>query len=360
MRTILERTRKNGKKSFTAQIRIKRNGKIIHSEAQTFERKAVATAWLKKRETELAVPGALEAAGRPSKTLADAIDLYIEESRKAMGKTKAQVLSSIKGYPIAEMECARIRSDDIVEFAKTLLNGRQPQTVGNYLSHLAAIFAIARPAWGIELEPATIKDAQIVAKRLGMTSKSRSRDRRPTLDELERILTHYTDRQQRAPGMNQMVEVILFALFSTRRQEEITRITWNDLDRNGRRILVRDMKNPGEKSGNHVWCDLPAPALEIAVSMPEADDRIFPYSADAISASFTRACQFLGIEDLHFHDMRHEGISRLFEMGWNIPHVAGVSGHRSWNSLKRYTHMRSVGDKYEGWAWIADYIGNPT
>lgn len=83
--------------------------------------------------------------------------------------------------------------------------------------------------------------------------------------------------------------------------------------------------------------------------MPRKDARIFPYSTDAISAAFTRVCHMLGIEDLRFHDLRHEGVSRLFEMGLNIPHVAAVSGHRSWQSLKRYTHMREAGDKCAGW-----------
>lgn len=64
----------------------------------------------------------------------------------------------------------------------------------------------------------------------------------------------------------------------------------------------------------------------------------------------TRACKLLDIKDLRFHDMRHEGVSRLFEMGWNIPHVAAVSGHRSWVGLKRYTHIRETGDKYVGLA----------
>jgi integrase len=85
--------------------------------------------------------------------------------------------------------------------------------------------------------------------------------------------------------------------------------------------------------------------------MPQTGPTIFPASADAISAAFTRACKVLGIEDLHFHDLRHEGISRLFEMSWNIPHVAAVSGHRSWQSLKRYTHLSQAGDKYANWKW---------
>ena len=64
--------------------------------------------------------------------------------------------------------------------------------------------------------------------------------------------------------------------------------------------------------------------------------------------------QFLGIEDLRFHDLRHEGVSRLFEIGYNVPHAAAVSGHRSWTSLKRYTHLRQTGDKFADWSWIAE------
>jgi integrase len=65
----------------------------------------------------------------------------------------------------------------------------------------------------------------------------------------------------------------------------------------------------------------------------------------------TRTCKLLAIDDLHFHDLRHEGVSRLFEMGRTIPQVASVSGHRSWQSLQRYKHLRQVGDKYTGWKW---------
>jgi integrase len=111
------------------------------------------------------------------------------------------------------------------------------------------------------------------------------------------------------------------------------------------------MKHPGQKIGNDVWCDLPAEAMAVIETMPRDDARIFPYSPGAITANFTRACKVLGIDDLHFHDLRHEGVTRLFEVGLNIPHVAAVSGHRSWSSLKRYTHLRQVGDRYAEWEW---------
>ncbi|WP_374575991.1 tyrosine-type recombinase/integrase [Phenylobacterium sp.] len=359
MGTIVARKRKDGSTGYNAQLVIKRGGVIVHRETRTFDRRQAASAWLERRESELGRPGGLERAKIEDPKLATVIDRYVDESLKAIGRTKAQVLKAIKTYDIAEMRCSQIGSPHVIALARSLAAKVQPQTVANYLSHLGAVFAIARPAWGYPLDPQAMKDAFIVAKRLGLTTKSRERDRRPTLDELDKLLTHFGERQKRRPRSSPMQKIIAYALFSTRRLEEITRVEWTGLDEVGSRILVRDMKNPGEKIGNDVWCDLPETALRIVQSMPRKTAEIFPYSADAIGASFTRACQFLGIEDLHFHDLRHDGVSRLFEMGLNIPHVAAVSGHRSWSSLKRYTHLRHTGDKYAGWKWLEVMTANP-
>ncbi len=182
-------------------------------------------------------------------------------------------------------------------------------------------------------------------------ARVRERDRRPTLEELDKIMVHFGERLKRRPSSIPMQKIIGFAIFSTRRLEEISRILWKDLDMQGSRVWVRDMKNPGEKIGNDVLCDLPPEALQIINSMPKRCEEIFPYSGDTIGTNFTRACQLLDIVDLHLHDLRHDGISRLFEIGGNIPQVAAVSGHRSWSSLKRYTHLRQTGDKYAGWKW---------
>jgi integrase len=70
------------------------------------------------------------------------------------------------------------------------------------------------------------------------------------------------------------------------------------------------------------------------------DERIFPFNHKSISTRFTRTCQELEIEDLHFHDLRHEGTSRLFEAGFAIHQVALVTGHKDWKMLRRYTHLR--------------------
>lgn len=349
MGTISARPRKDGTTGYTAQIKIKRGGHVVFSQGQTFDREAAAKAWLAKREKELARPGALDAAARPTGTLKDAIDRYVKESRKEIGRTKAQVLETIRKFAIADLDCGAIASDDIVTFARTLGGSVQPQTVMNYLSHLSAVFAVAKPAWGFPLDKVAMAEAMEVCKRLGMVSKSRSRDRRPTLDELNALMAHFADRALRRNSAP-MHRIVAFAVYSTRRQEEITRIRWDDLESG--RVLVRDMKNPGEKVGNHVWCVLPPEAEAIARSMPRVQPQIFPVTALAISAAFTRACKLLGIDDLHFHDLRHEGASRLFEMGLTIPRAAEVTGHRSWPSLQRYSHLRQTGDKLAGWPWL--------
>lgn len=354
MGTIVERPRADGSIAYLARVRVKKAGKVIFEEFETFDRRKTAAAWIAKLEKELKAPGGVEAvkARDRARTLGDAIDLYVQDTGESIGRTKAQVLRSLKDYAIADMACEEITSTHIYDLVKELGVDKKPQTVNNYLSHLRAVFTVARPAWGIPLDVEAMKDAMVVSKRFGAVKKSASRERRPTLDELDRLLTHFEERRRRVPQMLPMNKVVVFALFSTRRLEEITRIQWADLEEQHSRVLVRDMKNPGEKIGNHVWCDLPEPALQVIRSMPKTKPEIFPYSTDAIGANFTRACQLLGIEDLHFHDLRHEGVSRLFEMGNTIPHVAAVSGHRSWSSLKRYSHIRGTGDRYEGWAWI--------
>ncbi|WP_404976810.1 tyrosine-type recombinase/integrase [Tritonibacter mobilis] len=161
------------------------------------------------------------------------------------------------------------------------------------------------------------------------------------------------------PGSAPMHKITLFALFSTRRESEIARAKHTDLAPETSRLFIKDMKHPGKKAGNDVWCDLPTPALQVAQSMKPIKSKvekkrtlIFGASKDVISRRWTEACRMLGIADLVFHDLRHEGISRLFEMGETIPQVTAVSGHRSWASMQRYTHLQTRGDRYEDWEWI--------
>jgi integrase len=354
MGSIRERARKDGTTGYTAQIILKRKGKPTYREAATFDRRTQAASWLKSREAELKTDGGIERAKVRGMTVADAIDRYIADSRRDIGRTKSQVLSAIKRYDLGEIEAGDVGSTDIVRFVQDLTaTGVKPQTVQNYMSHLSAVFAVAKPMWGIPLSREAMKDAFAVTKRMGLTGKSEKRDRRPTIAEMNKLMDYFTAQEERHPGMVPMVQIVPFAMFSTRRLGEVCRIDWPDFDSEGKRVLVRDMKHPGEKIGNDQWVDVPDEA--ILFMPPAGKGRIFPFNEEAVGANFTRACKLLEIEDLHFHDLRHEGVSRLFELGWTIPRAATVSGHRSWQSLQRYSHLRQTGDKWKDWKWLTSH-----
>ncbi len=356
MGTIIPRKRKDGTTGYTAQIVRKRKGEIVWSEAKTFDRKQAAETWLARRETELSEPGAMERKEDPP--LRDVIDRYINESERLIGRTKAQVLRTIKNMDVADLRCGKVTSSDLVAFARAL--DAAPSTRQGYMSHLGSIFSIARPAWGYPLDEGAMRDALKVTHRLGLTGKARQRERRPTLAELDKLIDHFEAIKAARPKSLPMRQIICFAIFSTRRQDEIMRLRWADYDRVHKRILVRDLKHPGDKIGNNVWCNLATEAIAFIDAMPKKTDRIFPFSTGSVGATFTRACYVTGIntEDmpdqdrLHFHDLRHEGASWLFEKGGrDIPQVALITGHRGWHSLQRYSHIRQIGDKYENWKW---------
>jgi integrase len=170
-------------------------------------------------------------------------------------------LKAIMDTWLGELDDSALTSQKLVEFAQWRMSkeggGVQAQTVGNDLSHLGAVLSVARPAWGYEVDALAMPDARKVLRKLGMVSKSKERNRRPTLDELDKLMDHFFEMQTRRKAQIDMPKMIAFAIFSTRRQEEITRIRWEDLGETRQAVLVRDMKNPRQKIGNNVWCHLP-------------------------------------------------------------------------------------------------------
>lgn len=118
MASITTRKRKDGS-SCLARVRVMREGTSYH-ETKTFDRRPAATVWIKKREKELAKPGALEELNVSAPPLSKAIERYTEETVQDIARTKAQVLRTIATYPIADLPCSAIKSKDIIEFLQSL------------------------------------------------------------------------------------------------------------------------------------------------------------------------------------------------------------------------------------------------
>jgi integrase len=99
---------------------------------------------------------------------------------------------------------------------------------------------------------------------------------------------------------------------------------------------------PETKTGTPRRVPLSTAALGVLDSLPRRiDGRVWGMRPDSISQAFERVCKAAGIEGLTFHDLRHEATSRLFEKGLNPMEVAAITGHKTLQMLKRYTHLRA-------------------
>lgn len=351
MATITSRTRANGTKSYRAEIKLRRKGSIVYQESRSFDRKALAKDWAARRELELQEPGAIDRVRHRGITVGSLIERYQKEFGDNFGRSKKAHLDYMLTFDLAQLDALELQPGQIVSHIMGRLKTVKPQTANNDIIWLRSVFKVARTAWGIPVDLNVINDAAETCRRERLVSKPSSRDRRPTLEELNTIM-EYASRPSGKRSIP-MGDIILFALFSGRRQEEITRIRWDGLDERSRTVIVSDMKHPTAKQGNNRRVYLTDEAWAIIQRQPKRDDRIFPDNSRSIGTRFREWCKFLGIEGLRFHDLRHECISWLFEQGWDIPRVAAVSGHTTWSTLQRYTHLsrQEPHDKYSGWLW---------
>lgn len=356
--TYEKRPRADGRVRYRAVIRAKRNGEIVHRESKTFDKRAQAKTWATRRAEVLEGVGGVTAA-----TVGDVIEAYITAHQRSqpIGRSKLSCLRFLATWPLAKVRATELQPHHLVEHCQVRISaGTAPSTVGQDVAFLRSIWATSEGLLAMPLDVSVFARAQPTLKRLGLVSRSNTRDRRPTRDELDALMDYFARREANPRWRNRnllpMTTIVPLALTTTRRCGElVNRIRREDIQSD--RMLVRDLKHPGEKIGNHVWCYLPEPARPLivrALDMHRESTVLLPYKADSVSNSWTAACQALGIDDLHFHDLRHEGISWLFEKGWDIPRVAAVSGHRDWNMMRRYTRIGvdEPFDRWADWKWL--------
>jgi integrase len=326
MGTITERKRQDGTSAYTAQIRIKRGGRVLHTEAQTFEKRKAAELWLLKREAELA--NGLPHAPRTIRSL---IESFITDQPK---NSAVRSLLNLLGtnedgqarYVLPELNVLELTTPQVLDFVKVRKLEVKPATLQFDLAQLRAVLNAAITESGIPLPIESFDAAVTYAKQKGWVRPSTRRERRLSLEEETRLMEHFSVTH---PSLH-MTTILQFALHSARRLEEITRLRWEDLDREKKTILVRDLKHPRIKQGHDRRARLTIEALNIIDSQSHTHDTIFPYQPKSLGKAFYQATRLLGIENLHFHDLRHEAISRLFERGYAIHEVALFSLHQDW------------------------------
>lgn len=305
---------------------------------KTHPTKTAAQAWARAIEAKLD-------AGLPAGPVVTVGDL-IKSYRKLRDAARPILDDSSEHYTLktlADMlggiDAAKLSTEDLVDFAQQRRDGHKGRPgVGAYtvncdISKLATVLRYAASAKNLLL-PDSVGIARPLLKHLGLIGGGGKRERRPTEDELLRIVQHLKDGR----GLV-YAEAVLFAVATAMRRGEICALKWADIDEAKRLALVRDRKDPRQKVGNDQWIPLLPEAWAIVQRQPRGD-RVFPIEPGTLSKYFTEACRALSIPDLHLHDMRHEGTSQLFEAGYEIQQVAMVTGHKTWANLKRYTNLK--------------------
>ena len=331
MSTIRER---NGK--WQAIVRVKRAGAVIHSEVQTFDSERLAKDWADR--VELALKKGVDARVRSKVSFGDLIGKY----RKARMEVKPLGRSMLGDLDMLENRMGAksleaLTSEAWVVFARARHgDGAGPATVLHNLAIARTVLRSAKPMFGVNADSVGLDEAVASLKVTGHVAKSQSRDRRVSDAEIALLVEEFKRVAQHPSTLVRMVDVVRVAVLFPRRAGELCAMRWADY-KDGIMVL-RDTKHPRKVRTETV--PVPPLAQTILAQVPVVDERVLPYKSESVSASFDRACARVGIEDLHFHDLRHEGICRLFESGLQIQEVAMVSGHLSWTVLKRYTHLR--------------------
>ncbi|QFT93581.1 Phage integrase family protein [Roseovarius sp. THAF9] len=331
--------------SYRVQIRKTVQGESV-SFTKTFSKLAMARKWKKRKLAEIELNG-VQAVSKKGDTVAHAITARLAK-HKHLGSSARQQLNWLKKSDFGKKKLTELSLESLTDLADDMLaEDRQPQTVAGYLSILVnTLYWASRRNFIVPV--AALKEAMEHMWEDEILARSEERNRRPTMDELDKILgAACGNKRQKIP----LAKIIVFAIFSCRRLGEICRLRWEDLRIEQKKILVRDMKHPRKKKGNDVWCNLTDEALAVILSMPREGDFIFPFNARSVGAAWRRHRVRLNIRDLRFHDLRHEGITRLFEMGMPAAFVAKHSGHKNGGCLYRYEHVEKEGDKFAGWQW---------
>jgi integrase len=304
--------------------------------SRRFPTKSRAVEWARGIEARIDAGQTPQIPSSKRPTVADLIERY----RKLRATVRPILDSSTEHYTLKQLtsnlgslRVDLLSVDDLIGWAsKRRDEGAGPYTVNCDLSKLGTVFRYAGDAL-----PDVIAVARPKLSHLGLIGGGGQRERRPTQDELDNIV------QWLASNKGPMfADIVLFAVAAVMRRGEITRLQWSDVDEEARMVLVRDRKHPRQKKGNDQRIPLLGMSWTVLKRQPVRSDepRIFPCDEQTISKYFLQACRSLGIPDLHFHDLRHEGTSQLFEQGFEIQQVSLVSGHKDWRHLRRYTNLK--------------------
>ena len=310
--------KRNGK--FQAQIR--RDG--VPPLSKTFTMKKDAVVWVRGIEARIDA-GEVNVAAPKATSLADLIKRYSQEITplKKGRDTEQRRLSRLLRDPISITSLLKLTSAKLAEFRDRRINDgvRAAQYDLILIKHC---IKIARLEWGVSMPNNPVDSIRI-------PNGIRRRERRLKKGEYEAL------REAAQHCKNLLIwPMIDFAIETAMRRSEILALRWENIDDKYTIATLPDTKNGSKRE-----VPLTIKAKQLLGSLSKEEEYVFPMSDCAVRHTWDRLVRRAGIKNLRFHDLRHEAVSRFFEMGLSVPEVASISGHKDYRMLASYVHLNS-------------------
>jgi len=306
------------------EVRIRKRGYPVQS--KTFESKVDANAWAATVESEMArgVFRSHQVAERtPLQELLDRYGREISPSKKGAVQEKSKI-NIISNFPISQFVVANIGGKELAEYRDARLNQVSNKTVRDELVLLGHLFKVAMQDWGMVLPHGNPIDS-VRKPKIG----NNQRDRRLNPEEETKLL-----KGCREYG-GELWTIVVLAIETGMRRGEIVSLMWEDI-----KFPIVHLHET--KNGDNRDVPLSSLAIHILEKLPRnINGRVFNMKGDSVTQAFGRICSRQGIENLRFHDLRHEATSRFFEKGLNPMQVSAITGHKTLQMLKRYTHLKA-------------------
>ncbi|NVJ65981.1 MAG: site-specific integrase [Gammaproteobacteria bacterium] len=311
--------------------------------SKTFRTKRDAEDWSRTTEDEMIRGVFIKRSGSERTTLTNAISRYLKEvtiTKKQSTQRRDHSSAKILIKHLGKYSLSSLTPDRIAQHRdERLADGLSNNTVRLELALLGHLYTVAIQEWGMGLMFNPVSNVR-------KPSPGQGRNRRLSLDEEIRmfeVLDSYSN-----PMLAWLARI---ALYTAMRQGEILNLTRNQVDLTRGIVRLTETKNgssrtvPLSDKAKQVFAEaLSNPVRPIDTNLiffgePGRNGKRKPYTIGKIWLALVR--DKAGIEDLKFHDLRHEATSRFVEAGLSDQEVSSITGHKSMQMLKRYTHLRT-------------------
>ena len=309
------------------RVKIRRTG--LPSQTRTFDNRTQAQQWARGVESEIDKGIVVDRRVAQRLSLAEILERYRREvtPTKRGAADENLRLKAMAQRPFARIRMSALTSSHLAAYRDERLKVVCGATVNRELSTLSHAIDTARREWDVYLptNPCTL---------VRRPPQGRPRDRRLQGDEEKRLLAACGGARNRW-----LAHFVALAIETGMRRGELLGLLWDNVDLERRTAFLPVTKN-GESRG------VPLSSRAVAVLRtlpPSTNGSVFgELTREALKQSFKRAVRRAGIAGLRLHDLRHEATSRFFEKGLNVMEVASVTGHKTLQMLKRYTHLSAT------------------